>query len=47
MRTSRFSETEIVYAVEQLEMGISIKEIARKSGVCERPSTAGAGNTMG
>jgi len=35
MRTTRFSETEIVYAVKQLEMGISIKEIARKYGVCE------------
>jgi len=34
MRTSRFSETEIIYAVKQLEMGISIKEIARKYGVC-------------
>ena len=35
MRTTRFSETEIIYAVKQLEMGISIKEIARKYGVCE------------
>ena len=35
MRTTRFSETEIVYAVKQLEMGISVKEIARKYGVCE------------
>jgi transposase-like protein len=35
MRNTRFSETEIVYAVKQLEMGISIKEIARKYGVCE------------
>lgn len=35
MRKSRFSETEIVYAVKQVEMGISVKEIARKYGVCE------------
>jgi len=35
MRTTRFSETEIVYAVKQVEAGISIKEIARKYGVCE------------
>ena len=35
MRTTRFSETEIIYAVKQVEMGISIKEIARKYGVCE------------
>jgi len=35
MRSTRFSETEIIYAVKQLEMGISIKEIARKYGVCE------------
>ena len=32
MRTSRFSETEIIYAVKQLEMGLSVKEIARKYG---------------
>jgi putative transposase len=35
MRKSRFSETEIVYAVKQVEMGISVKEIARKYGVSE------------
>ena len=35
MRKSRFSETEIVYAVKQVEMGIPVKEIARKYGVCE------------
>ena len=35
MRSTRFSETEIVYVVKQVEMGISIKEIARKYGVCE------------
>jgi len=35
MRTTRFSETEIVYAVKQVEMGIPAKEIARKYGVCE------------
>ena len=27
--------TEIVYAVKQVEMGVPIKEIARKYGVCE------------
>jgi putative transposase len=35
MRQSRFSQTEIVYAVKQVEMGVPIKEIARKYGVCE------------
>ena len=35
MRQSRFSPTEIVYAVKQVEMGVPIKEIARKYGVCE------------
>jgi len=35
MRTTRFSETEIIYGVKQVEMGISIREIARKYGVCE------------
>jgi len=35
MRTTRFSETEIICAVKQVEAGISLKEIARKYGVCE------------
>jgi len=35
MRQSRFTQTEIVYVVKQVEMGISIKEVARKYGVCE------------
>ena len=35
MRQSRFSQTEIVYAVKQVEMGVPIKEVARKYGVCE------------
>jgi len=35
MRTAGFSETEIIYAVKQVEARISIKEIARKDGVCE------------
>jgi putative transposase len=35
MRTTRFSETEIIYVVKHVEMGISVKEIARKYGVCE------------
>jgi len=34
-RSTRFSETEIGYGVKQIEAGISIKEIARKYGVCE------------
>ncbi len=35
MLNTRFSETETIYAVKQVEMGISIREIARKYGVCE------------
>jgi len=35
MRQSRFTQTEIVYAVKQVEMGVPIKEVARKYGVCE------------
>jgi putative transposase len=35
MRTTRFSETEIIYAVKQVEMGVPAKEVARKYGVCE------------
>jgi len=35
MRTTRFSEAETIYAVKQIKMGISVKEIARKYGVCD------------
>jgi putative transposase len=36
MRQSRFTETEIVYAVKQVELGIPVREIARKYGVSEK-----------
>ncbi|MCK4356165.1 transposase [Candidatus Bipolaricaulota bacterium] len=35
MRQSRFSQTEIICAVKQVERGIPIKVVARKYGVCE------------
>jgi putative transposase len=36
MRQSRFTETEIVYAVKQIELGVPVREIARKYGVSEK-----------
>ncbi len=33
MRKSRFTETEIVYAVKQAEAGVPVAEVARKYGV--------------
>jgi putative transposase len=33
MRKSRFTETEIVYAVKQAEAGVPVPEVARKYGV--------------
>ena len=36
MRKSRFTETQIVYAVKQLEIGISVPELARKYGVSQK-----------
>lgn len=36
MRTSRFTETEIVYAVKQAEAGIPVREVARKYGVSQK-----------
>jgi putative transposase len=36
MRQSRFIETQIVYAVKQLELGIPVQEIARKYGVSDK-----------
>ena len=47
MRTTRFSESEIVNAVKQLAMGISVKEIARKYGVYENTVYRWRGSTMG
>jgi len=36
MRRSRFSETEIVYAVKQAEAGVPVRELARRYGVSEK-----------
>jgi len=36
MRQSRFTETEIIYAVKQVELGIPVQEIARKYGVSDK-----------
>jgi len=36
MRQSRFTETEIVYAVKQIELGIPVREVARKYGVTDK-----------
>lgn len=33
MRKSRFTETEIIYAVKQAEAGVPVAEVARKYGV--------------
>ena len=35
MRTTRFSEVETIYAPKHIKIGISVKEIARKYGVCD------------
>jgi putative transposase len=36
MRQSRFTETGIVYAVKQVELGIPVREIARRYGVSDK-----------
>jgi len=36
MKRSRFSETEIVYAVKQVEAGVPVGEVARKYGVSQK-----------
>ena len=36
MKKSRFTETEIIYAVKQAEAGVPVRELARKYGVSER-----------
>lgn len=36
MKQSRFTETEIIFAVKQVEAGVAVKEIARKYGVSEQ-----------
>ena len=36
MRMSRFSETEVVYAVKQAEAGVPVRELARRYGVSEK-----------
>ncbi len=36
MKKSRFSETEIVYAVKQVEAGVSVVEVARKYSLSDK-----------
>lgn len=36
MRPSKFTENEILYAVKQLEAGISVQELSRKYGVSDK-----------
>jgi len=36
MKRSRFSETEIVYAVKQVEAGVPVGDVARKYGVSQK-----------
>jgi len=36
MRTTRLSQSEIVYTVKQVEMGIPVRAIARRCGVSEK-----------
>ncbi len=36
MKVSRFTETEIIYAVKQIEAGIPLPELARKYGVSQK-----------
>lgn len=36
MHMSRFTETEIFYAVKQAEAGIPVREVARKYGVSQK-----------
>jgi hypothetical protein len=33
MRQSRFTETEIVYAVKEVEVGLPVRETSRKHGL--------------
>jgi putative transposase len=47
MRQSRFTETEIIYAVKQVELGIPVQEIARKYGVSNKTVYRGAGHCLG
>ena len=47
MRTTRLSETEIIHAVKQAEMSITIREIARKYGVCEKTIPPADGTSKG
>ena len=36
VKKSKFTETEIVYAVKQVEAGVPVREVARKYGVSEK-----------
>jgi putative transposase len=36
MKKSKFTETEIIYAVKQAKAGVSVREVAHKYGVSEK-----------
>jgi putative transposase len=45
MRTSRFTEEQIRYAVKQAEAGVAVPELCRKYGVAQATFIAGARST--
>ena len=36
MKRSRFTDEQIAYALKQAEMGVPVKEVIRKMGICDQ-----------
>jgi len=47
MKKSKFTESQIVFALQQAESGVTVAEVCRKLGISEATSTAGRKSTAG
>lgn len=35
MKKSKFTESQIVFALKQVDLGVKVEEVCRKMGICE------------
>jgi putative transposase len=35
MKRSKFTESQIIFALKQVEIGVKVEEVRRKMGICE------------
>lgn len=47
MKTTRFSETQILKILKEAEAGVPVTDLCREHGLGKAPSTSGKPNTVG